>query len=117
MQGKTDSGLKFAQGSHRDISANFHARSRNEDLSKRGYSVASVGEALSCMLDKAQHKACSIGMRLLYLKKSSERCCLDADAAPAHARTQDQLRCVSLTGGCTDVMPLPFSSAQCNCRR
>ena len=46
VQGKGDSGLKFAQGSHRDISAHFHGRSREQDLSRRGYSVSSVGEAM-----------------------------------------------------------------------
>lgn len=44
LQGKGDSGLNFAQGSHRDVSAHFHRTRRDADLSQRGYPIGFVGK-------------------------------------------------------------------------
>ncbi len=44
MQGKGDSGLEFAEGSHRDIAVHAQADGRSRDLSDRGYRIKSVGK-------------------------------------------------------------------------
>ncbi|CAL8470739.1 g10281 [Coccomyxa elongata] len=44
LKGKGDSGLEFAEGSHRDIAVHAQADGRSRDLSDRGYRIKSVGK-------------------------------------------------------------------------
>jgi hypothetical protein len=42
-QREGDSGLEFAEGSHRDIAVHAQGDGRSRDLSDRGYRIKSVG--------------------------------------------------------------------------
>jgi hypothetical protein len=45
-QEEGDSGLVFAERSHRDIAVHAQGKAWSHDLSDRGYRIASVGEFL-----------------------------------------------------------------------
>lgn len=47
VQGKGDSGLQFAERSHRDIAIHAQGEGCSRDLSDRGYRIKSVGEQTS----------------------------------------------------------------------
>ena len=55
VQGHRDSGLEFAQGSHRDVAVHFHNKSRGGDLRDRGYKIASVGAPRNAMPPLFEH--------------------------------------------------------------
>ena len=48
MQAFNDSGLQYAEGSHRDMAMHFTHSGSSSDLSGRGYRIGSAGEHLPC---------------------------------------------------------------------